>query len=141
MRRALPLVEHLAGDSLTVFPTNALNFKAEVSIWPPDQYRSDNAAVTLFVSPEALSKICGTAAESGKAIIGCASILKNGTPIVVLPNPCLMDADDFYAGIACHELAHVNGWRHADTPTVPPATPAPSNPEPDPLNIALSGRH
>jgi hypothetical protein len=116
----MTLVEPLAGVAMTHFPTAFGEFKAEASVWPPDEYKGDNAAVVIFTDVAGVQSICHDAAEPGKAIVGCSGI-KDGTPIIVLPNPCGMRPEDFYAGITCHELAHVNGWRHPGTPKPPPA--------------------
>jgi hypothetical protein len=125
-------VQALAGVAMTRFPTAFGEFKAEVSVWPPDEYKGDNAAVVIFTDVAGVQSICHDAAEPGKAIVGCSGI-KDGTPIIVLPNPCGMRPEDFYAGISCHELAHVNGWRH---PGTPPPKPQSHEQHIDTLSIA-----
>lgn len=117
------------------FAINFDEFEPDGDFWPPDQFRKDNASITLFLDVNGVAKLCGVPAADHKSILGCAITAKDKVPIVVLPNPCLMQKDDFYAAIACHELAHINGWTHPDIPRA--AQPSPPDPDLDPRTIAL----
>ena len=75
--------------------------------WPPARYQGDGVAVVIFVAD--VEPYCGHA-EPPLRIIACTRQTKDGTPIVVLPNPNLAPKDDAYARIAAHELGHVSGW-------------------------------
>lgn len=124
----------------TRIPQHIGDFDPQVSLLPPEEYQGDNAAVALFVAPEAIEKLCGTAAGESQEIISCSGIDKNRTPIVILLNPCLMPPDDLYAGLVCHELGHINGWKHADAPRAQTPPPDPDEDAP-PANIASLRSH
>lgn len=76
------------------------------SAWPPSQYQKDGAAVVIFTSD--VGAYCGRASPP-LTIIAC-STAKDGTPIIIMPNPNLAPKDDFYAHIMAHELGHSEGW-------------------------------
>lgn len=73
---------------------------------PPDRFQGDNATVVVFVSD--VSKFCQNAPD-GYRIIACMKVTKEGTPVMVLPNPCQFRGE-LYGHIACHELGHRNSW-------------------------------
>lgn len=91
---------------LAVNPALPPNSTPYSSSAPPMRYRGDNAPGTLFVSD--VAPYCGPS-DPGHRIIACSGD-KNGTPIIVLPNPCPLADVEVYARIACHELGHRNGW-------------------------------
>ena len=74
---------------------------------PPLRYMGDAGAVTLFVMD--VEHYCG-AATPGFVIKGCAGRTAEGTPIMVVKNPCPRTNDDDYARLICHEIAHLRGW-------------------------------
>jgi hypothetical protein len=78
---------------------------------PPERFQEDGASIVLFVDD--VSKVCGTPPKG--RIIACVRKAENGTPIMVLPNPCLVKTE-VYSHIVCHELGHINGWggRHEE---------------------------
>ena len=82
---------------------------------PPVKYQANNAQVVVFTSD--LRQFCG-APEPGMVILGCARKMGN-TPVLFLPNPCLLGDREFYARIACHELGHRNGWTALHEPETP----------------------
>lgn len=106
----LPVVNAL---SVTVFPKSAEQVKLASPLWPPVQYQSSNAALVIFAGAATVQSLCAgtTSLKEGQMFLGCMGT-KDATPIIVVPNPCLMPETDFYAGIVCHELAYENGWRH-----------------------------
>jgi len=71
---------------------------------PPVEYQGDsNSMVTFTTDPD---RVCrGISGHQGGPILGCEF---HGA--LVLPNPCQHAGT--YAEIACHEMAHANGWRH-----------------------------
>ena len=79
-------------------------------LYPPEQFRAHGAAVVVYGGPEIVHELCGSPPE-GKVRFGCGGQKEDGTPIIVIANPCLLEKD-FYAAITCHELGHVNGWKH-----------------------------
>lgn len=92
--------------ALAVNPPMPPNSTPYSSATPPARYQGDNAAVTLFVSD--VAPFCGQS-DPGYRIIACSGD-KNGTPIIILPNPRPLADVEVYARIACHELGHRNGW-------------------------------
>lgn len=85
---------------------------------PPQQFYGDARVIVSFMLPESVPVIC----ESDRAN---ACFARNiGKPELILPNPCRWMGIESYASIACHELAHANGWKHPekgdpDYPTLP----------------------
>lgn len=83
------------------------------TVLPPVARRGDVRAVVEFLAPEAIASACGGAevAEGtwGEAL-GC-TVMWPGRPTIVLPSPCAFPWDA-YAALVCHELGHVNGWKH-----------------------------
>lgn len=74
---------------------------------PPLRFQSNNATVIGFVS--VLETYCGTA-PPGYQVQACVRQMKNGGTVMFMPNPCAYPDSDAYAHLACHELAHINGW-------------------------------
>lgn len=80
---------------------------------PPVARRGDVRVVVEFIAPEAIASACaGSAVAVGTygEPLGCTALWP-GRPTMVLPNPCAFPFSD-YATLVCHELGHVNGWRH-----------------------------
>lgn len=97
------------------FPTSTAEWRPKSPLYPPIAYQQDASAVAIFAGADTIQEICASTAKAGphEIILGCEGE-KDGAAIVALPNPCLMPHTDFYAAILCHELGHVNGWRHGD---------------------------
>lgn len=72
---------------------------------PPKQFYGDIRVPVTFLLPESV----GAACNAPDWAVACNR--RNG---IILPNPCRWREIESYAEIACHELAHVNGWRHPD---------------------------
>lgn len=106
----LPVVNALA---VVDFPQSRAQVTLASPLWPPAQYQGSNAALVIFAGAATVQSLCaGTAPlKQGQMFLGCMGT-RDHTPIIVVPNPCLMPETDFYAGIVCHELGHENGWRH-----------------------------
>lgn len=80
---------------------------AIIAVTPTLPYTKDNGIRVEFVSgfPQGLAPKCGS------PVAACVTWQGKKPLIMVLPNPCDPQwADDLYAGLACHELRHVNGW-------------------------------
>lgn len=75
---------------------------------PPMQFRGDASVGVSFVGDVDSATACGNAGHDHH-FVACT---RNG--VMVLPNPCSFD-DEYFAHLACHELAHRNGWA-ADHP-------------------------
>lgn len=74
-------------------------------ILPPTRFQSDAGFIAIF-SDAAVAELCP------KKAIACVRATKDGTPVMVMPNPCRRPAIEYFGTVACHELGHVNGWRH-----------------------------
>lgn len=85
--------------------------------WPPVRHTGDLGVAVLFVSDPAT--VCGA---PDRPVLACAS-----RDIIVLPNPCdrLRFEGEEFARLACHEMAHINGWsgNHPRTTQDPPRQP------------------
>lgn len=73
---------------------------------PPMRMQGDARAVLEAIEPEAIESVCGP------DTLACMRDVSH-SPTVVMPNPCAFPWDP-YAVLLCHELGHVNGWRHAE---------------------------
>jgi hypothetical protein len=83
------------------------------TVRPPLVRQGDARAVVEFIAPEAVAVECrGSLVATGTwgEALSCARMYP-GRPTLVLPNPCAFPFDD-YATLVCHELGHVNGWKH-----------------------------
>jgi hypothetical protein len=84
---------------------------------PPPQFRGDVTARIEFVAPERVSLRC---MERGVPYLANAC---TGQGLMTMPNPC--GFSDAYAKIACHEMAHINGWANDHARPFPPASTSP----------------
>ncbi len=75
---------------------------------PPSAYQGNNSAIIHFIDFEEAPKYCGHPYAGG-----CQPEDVRGRPNIIVPNPCKY-TEQAYAAILCHELAHVNGWEHAN---------------------------
>jgi hypothetical protein len=76
---------------------------------PPIRFQGNNTAVVHFTDQDGIHKYCGKP-EPGFVMIACRRQTHDGVDVVFMPNPCPIGDREFYAKIACHEMAHVNGW-------------------------------
>lgn len=74
---------------------------------PPARYQADRTVVAVLTAdPAGACRRLGAVAAEGAQIVACHHA---GT--IVLLNPCLIPAGESdFAGDACHELGHANGW-------------------------------
>lgn len=75
---------------------------------PPERFRGNVASIVIFTDRAGIDEMCGVAPVG--QIIACARRLRDGTPIIVMPNPCVIGDKELYARIMCHENGHINGW-------------------------------
>lgn len=78
----------------------------------PENYGKDRTTMVHFTNQKGIDKKCGAASDPRLYTMACAFADTNE---LYLPNPC-RDKDvadpESYAHLACHELAHLNGWHH-----------------------------
>lgn len=67
------------------------------------KYRGNHRMIVEAVGEDGVDERCGPAPAAA-----CAN---PALQRVVVPNPCLYP-DDPYAGLLCHEMAHLKGWEH-----------------------------
>lgn len=72
---------------------------------PPYEMRGDVRVMAEFIWPDKVGERCRD--ERAAACMEDAP----GRPTLVMPNPCWFTSES-YAAMTCHEIAHVNGWRH-----------------------------
>ena len=75
---------------------------------PPVKFQGDTTARVHFVVDA--TKTCSVDAPRpapGMIIVACTDLQ---TKEIIMPNPCAWV--DNYAQLMCHEMAHVNSWRH-----------------------------
>lgn len=73
---------------------------------PPEPFQGDIRAIIEFIEPDKVAKRCNGPPE----VRACQSGFGDDT-LIVAPNPCEY-TQEAYAWLMCHELGHVNGWRH-----------------------------
>ncbi|WPZ05474.1 hypothetical protein [Pelagerythrobacter marinus] len=74
---------------------------------PPERFQGEGVAIVMFADD--VNDHCPLGVPAGYTLLGCAFQVE-GTPVLVLPNPCPMGDVELFARIACHELGHRNGW-------------------------------
>lgn len=94
---------------------HALLLLATTTLWtdrlPPERFQHDTYATTFFVGMPTLEALCsGNSAPASVVVVGCTRTMNSGAQIIVLPNPCLLGKEDYYAQIVCHEMGHTEGW-------------------------------
>ena len=108
---ALILIAALAGPSAMQLPSAPDPKIVEGA--PPEYWDGPDAPFTMVVgSPAAVNIVCGPP-EPGRVILACTA---PDHRVVVMPNPCLYH-HEYYARLACHELAHLpradgRRWEH-----------------------------
>lgn len=80
----------------------------------PPEFQGNTHGIIATESPENIDAFCRSISENtpeNRVILACAYPAMNS---IFLPNPCLYQERDPYARLLCHELAHLQGWRHSD---------------------------
>jgi hypothetical protein len=75
---------------------------------PPVRYQGDRTVVVMFLDPEAVPAQC-KAMGDGLELPAYAQACQKGG-LIIMPNPCRWPTRSEYGDLACHELAHANGW-------------------------------
>ena len=76
---------------------------------PPARYWNGGVAVVVYVDD--VTQFCNVTIPEGATLKACTKILKDGTPVNILPNPCVAAlTGDGYATLVCHEWAHSQSW-------------------------------
>jgi hypothetical protein len=83
----------------------------------PMDRRGDTSVIVHFVDPKQINIYCGIPMS-----VACYKHKGTNNPdAIYMPNPCAYaqtdayfqtDNDTSYQDTLCHELGHVNGWRH-----------------------------
>lgn len=92
---------------LVLLGADALPLPEPNSDVPPVRFRGEAASVVIFAND--VTQFCNTPPRPGYVLLGC-QFERNGVPIIVVPNPCVLADRELYARIACHEKAHSIGW-------------------------------
>jgi hypothetical protein len=80
---------------------------------PPEKYQGNPPPSVIIIVDNTNSKnTCGVA-QPGWRLMAC-EFNKKGTPVLLMPNPCIYpeaQKDPYsYAHLLCHEFGHANGW-------------------------------
>ncbi len=84
--------------------------------WPPARFTADVTPTSVaFIDRTAMGAACGGTVGSPVEIEACTRLGLAGDgrilrSDVTLPNPCEGFEGEDFARLACHELAHINGW-------------------------------
>jgi hypothetical protein len=73
---------------------------------PPVRFQGGAKVSVQFATQVDINDQCGIAPCK---MVTLACTKANNGPLI-LPNPCSYGANDAYAKLVCHELAHRNGW-------------------------------
>lgn len=76
---------------------------------PPLRFQNDTAATISTMSPEQVDRWCGLLAGRELYPPGSTFLACHYAGTIYVPNPCGFP-DEQFAQIACHELAHRQGW-------------------------------
>jgi hypothetical protein len=75
--------------------------------WPPERFQNmPDKAVHIIFGRVAINAECGQVLWP--EVIEACSDTQN--KLLVMPDPCRFPADDNYARLMCHEVAHLDGW-------------------------------
>lgn len=75
----------------------------------PREFQSSTAMTMIATDQATIEAFCGKA-PLGWNKVACA---ESTSRTIVVPNPCHYNHER-YAAILCHELAHLNGWKHKE---------------------------
>lgn len=81
---------------------------------PPIQDQGDALAVVKFMPAAQMTSYCEKEGVPAGVYASISACTKGS--YIALPNPCQWPLREAYAELVCHELGHVNGWRHEDPP-------------------------
>lgn len=93
---------------LIFVPVMAALLGSNVPSQSPPQFHGSTSMQVVLADQPTIDVLCGKA-QPPNIKVACA---QRHTRTIVIPNPC--GIKERYAGIFCHELAHINGWQHKD---------------------------
>lgn len=100
--KALALLALLPLSVSTQYPVTAV-----FDGWPPPRFQHmPDRAVHILFGRTAINAECGYM-RWPLIIEACAD---PDSRLLVMPDPCKFPADDNYARLMCHEVAHLDGW-------------------------------
>jgi hypothetical protein len=80
---------------------------------PPARFQGGvTAATVVYLDPTEVRSVCGKDQPKPPPWIVILACSDPSKAIVVLPNPCPLAKVEYFARLACHEAAHLKGWRH-----------------------------
>ena len=74
---------------------------------PPQKFQGNARAVLEVIDPDDIETTC---LIGGPGALACTKMYPE-RPTIVMPNPCAFPFDA-YAVVLCHEIGHVNNWKH-----------------------------
>lgn len=91
----------------------ALSACAQVgaSTLPPPEFRDPSRAFIMFT--DNVGRDCEQVGVQTIVLVTrveACTVFASDT--IIIPNPCRWEKFDPYARLLCHELGHVNGWKH-----------------------------
>ena len=105
---------------VSLFLGSSVVVAAPPSLWnqeiPPVRFQGPAMAVTVFLPPYRVREECQKRIKEtppeGIEIKACRipPDEPGGISLLVLPDPCLLAPQEYYAKVLCHEIAHINGW-------------------------------
>lgn len=97
---------------MNVFVVMAMGVGLSINYPIPVQFQYNRTVTIVEMTQKQINKQCGIPDNPKQIILACGDI--NGNTIY-MPNPCLAkEVNDIhsYAHLACHEIAHTEGWVH-----------------------------
>ena len=78
---------------------------------PPKRFQGPASMLVRFVPAKDIARVCGGVPDKLARLRACRRQLVGGMPILVLPDPCPSGDAEYFARLACHEKAHLLGWK------------------------------
>ncbi len=78
---------------------------------PPEFHTGTHGGI-IFADPPVVHQVCTSnmpPLDKNIIVLACTNPANR---VMLLPNPCLYAEVDPYARLMCHEMAHLNGWKH-----------------------------
>lgn len=106
----------MLASALSVLLASCAPAACEADAWnadnAPEAYRGPATTQVTFASPEDVVAQCKKGLPPVPEDITVVACTWRADGHMVVPNPCLYAATEFYARIMCHEKGHVLGWKH-----------------------------
>lgn len=101
------LVQPLRLDN---FSTDQILSVMRAAPLPPPHQRGDAMFQITMGSAAMIATNCGVAPGENVMLVACVYDQRRQ---MFVPNPCPFADKEAYARTLCHELGHVNGWKHS----------------------------